>query len=164
MKTSPAPTLYLICGKIASGKSTFARELAEQPGTLLIAMDHWMSTLYPVENKSIEDFARLSSRLREAMEPHIIDILAENLSIVLDFPANTVSWRKWMRNIISQTHVSHELHVLDVPDEVCKERLHRRNQAGDHPYQVDDETYDLFTKHYCPPMPDEHFNVIMHPL
>ena len=60
-------TLYLLCGKIAAGKSTLARRLAERPATLLITMDHWMSLLFPTENRTIEDFARLSARLRAAM-------------------------------------------------------------------------------------------------
>src|SRR5262245_64949711 len=86
-------------------------------------MDHWMSTLFPVENKTIDDFARLSARLREAMGPHVIGILRHGLSVVLDFPANTVKWRNWMRSLINEADVAHELHVLDVADRVCKQRL-----------------------------------------
>jgi predicted kinase len=40
-------TLYLLCGKIAAGKSSLARQLAARPQTLLIEMDVWMSTLFP---------------------------------------------------------------------------------------------------------------------
>ena len=86
-------------------------------------MDDWMSVLYPTENRTIEDFARLSARLREAMGPHVVDILRQDLSVVLDFPANTVKWRAWMRSIISAANVAHELHILDVPDVICKARL-----------------------------------------
>jgi hypothetical protein len=43
------------------------------------------------------------------MEPHVIDILREGLSVVLDFPANTVKWRSWMRSLIDEAHVAHEL-------------------------------------------------------
>ena len=68
------------------------------PATLLITMDHWMSLLFPTENRTIEDFARLSARLRAAMGPHIVDILRQDLSVVLDFPANTVILRSWMRS------------------------------------------------------------------
>src|ERR1700722_15513512 len=53
METPRPTTLYLLCGKIAAGKSTLARQLAIRPRTLLIEMDHWMSTLFPVENRTI---------------------------------------------------------------------------------------------------------------
>jgi predicted kinase len=146
---APRPTtLHLLCGKIASGKSTLARRLAARPATLLISMDHWMSTLFPTENQTIEDFTRLSARLRAAMAPHIVDILQQDLSVVLDFPANTVSWRSWMRSLINQTGVAHELHVLDVPDALCKERLRQRNERGEHPYQVSEAEFDMFTSYF----------------
>jgi predicted kinase len=162
MERDRSATLYLLCGKIAAGKSTLARKLATQPATLLITMDHWMSTLYPVENRTIEDFTRLSARLRDAIGPHIIDILRQDLSVVLDFPANTVRWRSWMRTLINEADVAHELHVLDLPDAVCKERLRQRNSSGENPYQVDETTYDQFMSYFVLPTPDEGFNVIRH--
>jgi len=162
METVRATTLYLICGKIAAGKSTLARQLAGRPATLLITMDHWMSILFPTENNTIEDFARLSARLRAAMGPHVVDILRQDLSVVLDFPANTVSWRRWMRSLITEANVAHELHVLEASDAVCKARLRERNESGDHQYQVDEATYDLFMSYFVPPTPDEGFNVIVH--
>jgi hypothetical protein len=125
-------------------------------------MDHWMSTLFPVENRTIEDFARLSARLRDAMGPHVVDILRQSLCVVLDFPANTVKWRSWMRSLIDEANVAHELHFLDVSDTTCKARLRQRNRGGDHPYQVDEPTYDLFMNYFVPPTPEEGFNVIVH--
>jgi hypothetical protein len=35
------------------------------------------------------------------MGPHIVDILQQGLSVVLDFPANTVTYRNWMRSLIT---------------------------------------------------------------
>jgi predicted kinase len=157
-----ATTLYLLCGKIASGKSSLARGLAAGPQTLLIEMDVWMSTLFPTENRTIEDFTKLSARLRAAMGPHIVEILRKDVSVVLDFPANTVSWRDWMRSLVAEAGVAHELHVLDVPDAICKERLRRRNEGGEHTYQVDEATYDRFMAYLVPPTSDEGFNVILH--
>jgi predicted kinase len=155
-------TLHLLCGKIAAGKSTLARQLASHPRTLLIGMDHWMSTLFPIENETIDDFARLSARLRDAMGPHVVDILRQEVSVVLDFPANTLKWRGWMRSLIEAANVGHELHFLDVADAVCKERLRKRNVSGDHPYQIDEPTYDLFMSYFVPPGSDEGFNVVVH--
>lgn len=96
------------------------------------------------------------------MGPHVVDILKLDLSVVLDFPANTVNWRSWMRTLITEAGVAHELHVLDFPDAICKERLQRRNADGEHPYQVSEATYDLFTSYFVPPGPDEGFNIVVH--
>lgn len=162
MTNAHETTLYLLCGKIAAGKSTLARNLASRPSTLLISMDHWMSTLFPGEVTTIEEYVDRSTRLRVAMAPHVVDILRQNVSVVLDFPANTKIWRSWMRTLFVDAKVVHELHFLDVPDAVCKARLRERNVEGAHQYQVDEATYDLFTSYFVPPAGDEGFNIVVH--
>jgi len=121
-----------------------------------------MSNLFPDDLKTIDDYGRFSARLRVAMGPHIVDILRHDLSVVLDFPANTVSNRNWMRSLITRAEVAHELHLLDVPDGVCKQRLQERNRGGEHPFQVSEAEYDLFTSYFVPPGPNEGFNVVVH--
>jgi predicted kinase len=162
MEQARLPTLYLLCGKIGAGKSTLARSLAARPATLLISEDHWTSNLFAGDLKTIEDYGRLSARLRAAMGPHVVDILRQGLSVVLDFPANTVRNREWMRSLIAGANVAHELHWLDIPDAVCKQRLRERNASGEHPFQVTDAEYDQFTSYFSPPRPDEGFNVVAH--
>ena len=142
-------TLYLICGKIAAGKSTLARRLSARAPALLISEDHWTSKLFADDLKTIEDYGRLSARLRAAMEPHVVDILRQGLSVVLDFPANTVKNRDWTRSLITEAQVDHELHWLDIPDAVCKQRLRERNASGEHPFQVSDAEYDQFTRYFA---------------
>src|SRR5882672_5890537 len=119
MESAHPPTLYLLCGTIAAGKSTLARRLAARPATLLITEDHWTSNLFSDDLRTIDDYARYSARLRAAMGPHVVDILRQGLSVVLDFPANTAKNRDWMRSLIAQAEVAHELHLLDLPDAVC---------------------------------------------
>jgi hypothetical protein len=96
------------------------------------------------------------------MGPHVVDILRKDISVVLDFPANTVTWRSWMQSLTSEAGVAHELHVLDFPDAICKERLRQRNAGGDHPYHLTEETFDLFTSYFVPPGLEEGFNVVVH--
>jgi predicted kinase len=162
MESAHTPTLYLFCGKIAAGKSTLARHLAARPATLLIGEDHWMSNLFSGDLRTIDDYRRFSARLRAAMGPHIVNILQQGLSIVLDFPANTVSNRNWMRSLITQANAAHELHLIDIPDAICKRRLRERNALGEHPFVVDEAQYDLFTSYFVPPEPSEGFNVFVH--
>lgn len=162
MATPAAPTLHLFCGRIAAGKSTLARSIAARPRTLLIALDDWMSALYPTEVRGIEDFAELTTRLRGVMAPHLVAILRQGISIALDFPANTPRWRAWMRAVFEAAAVRHELHLLDVPDAVCRARLRARNASGEHVYRIDEATYDQFMQYFMPPTADEGFNLIVH--
>jgi predicted kinase len=158
----PRPTLYLLCGKIAAGKSTLASRLSVRPATVLISEDHWNANLFHAELQTLDDYARYSRRLRAAMGPHVVSLLKIRVSVVLDFPANTVESRRWMRGIFEEANAENELHFLDVPDEVCKRRLRERNAAGLHPFQTGEADYDLFTSYFTPPSPEEGFNVIVH--
>jgi predicted kinase len=162
MPQSNKTTLYLLCGKIAAGKSTLAMQLAARPSTLLISEDHWTSKLFGDDLKTIDDYSRLSERLRSAMGPHVVDVLRLGVSVVLDFPANVISYRDWMRSLFTQANVAHELHFLDTPDAICKQRLQERNAGGKHAFHVTEAEYDLFTSYFEPPEPDEGFNIIVH--
>jgi predicted kinase len=162
MQVNEATKLYLLCGKIAAGKTTLARELAARPSTILISEDHWTSKLFADDLKTIDDYSRLSARLRSAMGPHVVDILSIGVSVVLDFPANIASYRDWMRSMFENAKVAHELHFLDAPDAICKQRLHERNTSGKHPFHVSDAEYDLFASYFEPPQSSEGFNIVLH--
>lgn len=159
---SNEPTLHLVCGKIAAGKSTLVNELGRQPGTVVVREDFWLARLYPGEQKSLADYVRNSTRLRSAMGPHLIDLLRNGLSVALDFPANTPGSRAWMRTLFERAGCAHRLHWLDVADEECKARLRRRNESGEHEFAVTVEDFDLFTAHFVPPAADEGFEVVLH--
>jgi predicted kinase len=150
----------MLCGKIASGKSTLAGRLASELDTVRLSEDHFLSRLYPGEIATLEDYVRCSGRLRDAIGPHIEALLRAGVSVVLDFQANTPASRAWMRSLFQAAAAAHVLHYLDVADQVCLERLHSRNASGAHDYQVTDEDFAIFTSHFVPPAEAEGFNVL----
>jgi predicted kinase len=156
------PTLHMICGKIAAGKSTLARRLADAPATILISEDVWLATLYRDEQRTVAEYARNARRLREVMGGHVEALLRAGLSVVLDFPANTVANRQWMRGLFEKAGARHRLHVIDVPDAVCKARLRQRNAAGTHQFTVSDAEFDEITGFLVPPSADEGFETTVY--
>ncbi|WP_282605386.1 ATP-binding protein [Pelagibius sp. Alg239-R121] len=154
------PTLHLLCGKIAAGKSTLASHLASEPKTILISEDVWMARLYPGEVVALDDYTRCSGRLKEVMGPHAEALLNAGISVVLDFPANTLHQRRWLRGIFESARAAHKLHHLDVPDEICKARLRQRNLQGAHNFTPSDDDFDLITSYFVPPSSEEGFDII----
>lgn len=157
-----SPTLHVLCGKIAAGKSTFAAKLCRENGTVLLAEDDWLSALFSSEMSSPSDYVRCSSKLRKIMGPHVVSLLNAGVSVVLDFAANTLEQRAWMRTIIEESGASHQLHVFNASDELCLARLRERNARGDHPFAVTEEQFLRFSKHFAAPSLDEGFNIVMH--
>jgi predicted kinase len=43
------PTLHVMCGKLASGKTTLARRIAEESDAVFVCEDVWLSRLFPDE-------------------------------------------------------------------------------------------------------------------
>ena len=159
---SAEPTLHLLCGKIAAGKSSLAARLGSAPLTVIVSEDQWMFPLFGSEMKAVEDYVRFSARLRRAMAPHLVALLKAGMSVVLDYPANTVANRAWMRSIFEEAGAAHQLHWLDVPDEICRARLHARNAGGEHEFAATDEQFDLITAYFVPPTAEEGFEMVVH--
>jgi predicted kinase len=159
-----AATLYCIYGNVAAGKTTLARKLAAQHGAVLLSEDEWLVRL-EAEIESFDDFRRHARRLRAAIGPHVIELLRLGISVVLDFPANTVKDRVWIRSLFEAADAAHELHVLEPPDEVCKARLRTRNETkpeGIYYGFVPEETLELVMRLLAPPTEAEGFNIISH--
>jgi len=154
-------TLHLLCGKIAAGKSTLAARLAAAPGTVAIAEDDWTSALFGEEMKEAADYVRVSARLRAAMGPHVAALLEAGLDVVLDFPGNTRKTRAFWRDVAEAADAKIALHWIDVPEDVCRARLHRRNADGVHAFAgVTDEQFDLITSYFEPPEEDEDMTIV----
>ena len=155
-------TLHFVCGKMAAGKSAFARELARTHQGLLLEEDHFLATLFPGGIHSVADYVTYSTRVREALSEHIVALLWSGITVVLDFPGNTRNQRRWFRQLIDRAQASHELHYLDVSDDVCKAQLRERSKglSPGSPFTTDAE-FEAITRYFEPPSTEEGFNVVL---
>lgn len=155
-------TIHLFCGKIASGKSTLAAKLSNAPRTVLISEDEWLGALFADRISTGADYLHYSSKLQIVITTHVTALLQAGTSVVLDFPANTVAQRRWMRQIVQESGAAHEMHVLDPPDEICLERLRARNANATHKFATTEEQFHQFAKHFIVPTEQEGFSIIWH--
>ncbi len=154
-------TLHFFCGKMAAGKSTLARELAEKHNAILLREDHWLAQLYPEEIGDISGYLKYSFRLKNVLANHIQSLLSRGVSIVLDFPGNTKEQRSWFRDIYQQQNCSHVLHFVDVSDVICKRQLKERSKDKEDgiPFTSEEE-FDAITKYFQAPTESEGFNIV----
>jgi predicted kinase len=160
---STSAKLIFLCGKMAAGKSTLARDLASQENAVLLVQDELLDRLFPGEIVDIPEFVKYSSRLNDALASHICSLLAKGISVVLDFPANTKAQRTWFRLLFEAANAEHELHFVDAPDNLCKRQLKDRSKdlPPGTPWTTDAE-FDAITAYFQPPSNDEEFNVVHH--
>lgn len=56
------PTVYLICGFIGAGKSTFSKKLEEKTGAVRVTKDEWSIRLIG-KNPTIDGYAEWDSKI-----------------------------------------------------------------------------------------------------
>ncbi len=155
--------LLFLCGKMAAGKSTLSRALAEREKAVLLAQDELLERLFPGEIVDIASFVTYSSRVKDALGPHICALLSNGVSVVLDFPGNTRHQRTWFRRLFEDAGAEHELHFIDASDELCRRQLKERSQGRPvGAAWTTNAAFDAITAYFEPPAVDEDFNVIRH--
>ncbi len=148
---------------MAAGKSTLARKLAEENNVILLVEDEWLAQLFPDEIATISDYIKYEPRLKKVMLSHVIALLSRDVSVVLDFPANTVEQRQWFRCLYETANVAHILHYLDVSDEVCKRQLKERSRGKPEGSAfTTDAEFEAITQYFQPPSSSEGFDMFIH--
>jgi len=119
-------TLIFFCGKMGAGKSTKSQQLALDRKAVLISEDEWLASLYPGQIASFEDYIKFSGLLKPLVKSLVQNILCSGTNVVMDFPANTVSQRKWFKAIVSEIDAPHELIYLNTSEEICLKQIAQR--------------------------------------
>ena len=153
--------LIFLCGKMAAGKSTLARELTGRDAAVLLVQDEFLQALFPGEITDVAGYLKYSTRLQDALTPHIGALLRRGLTVVLDFPANTRTQRAWFRKLIDKSGVAHELHYICASDALCKHQLRERSKdlPPGTPWTSEAE-FDAITAHFEPPAEEERFHIV----
>ena len=125
VQAGQAPTLFLMVGLPASGKTVRARELAVERGALRLTPDDWALTLFGQEDRHQEPGGKrwlLEGRLVALA----IDALRLRLSVVLDFGLWSRDERSALRWLAASVGASCEIVYLPVEREVQWSRIQNR--------------------------------------
>lgn len=153
-------TLIFLCGKMGAGKSTLSRQLAEAENRVLISEDEWLAALYADEINDFDTYLKYSARLKPLLKKHVQELLCSGVSVVMDFPANTVNQRLWFRSIFTDCGAAHKLMHLNHSDALCLSQLDKRRQS--HPERAMFDTEAMFwhvSGYFQPPTMDEGFDL-----
>lgn len=155
--------LHVIYGWPGAGKTTRARELAAHSPAVMFCEDEWLAALVTEPITSVPQYVAASTRIRTVIGPLATRVLELGTSTVFDFAGNTPAHRAWARSIAEAAGAEVCLHVLEVPADECRRRLHERNQskpAGLYFGEVSDALFDSVVRHIVPPTEDEGLRII----
>ncbi len=157
-------TVFIVCGNTAAGKSTYSAALAKEQNAIRFSIDPWMQTLYGADyNPSKNDFNWLIERTERCkiQMRHIAEqLIAQNISVVLDFGFGDRQSREYYRTWAISHGAEVSLHFLDVPMEERRRRVRKRNEekGATFAFEVTDEMFDYVEAMFTPPSDDELVN------
>lgn len=146
------PTLHLLVGLPASGKTTLARRLEEEHQALRLTPDEWMLPLFGVGDVDGK---------RDVLEGRLLwsvaaRALALGVSVVLDFGFWSRLEREDYRARGEALGARVELHVLDLSREELWQRLEARNRdLPPDTFPVTRAELGEWTRWYEPPTEEE---------
>jgi len=159
---SKCGVLHFFCGKMAAGKSTKAVQLLTHDKTVLISEDEWLKALFLDEIKTLNDYINYSARLKPLLLTHIQQLLLSGMSVVLDFPGNTVNQRAWFKEIYSENNFPHILHYIEASDELCLKQLAVRSKNNIGEAFTTEKEFHVINKYFQAPSENEGFNIHLH--
>lgn len=153
--------LYFFCGKMGAGKSTKSKQLAIEKHAVLLSEDEWLSSLYPNQINSFEDYLKFSAQLKPILKKHVQNILSVGTDVVMDFPGNTQKQRKWFLDIASEVNANHQLIFLNLNNEQCLRQIaQRRNEQPERAAFDTEATFIQVTKFFEAPEASEGLNIL----
>ena len=154
-------TLYFFCGKMGAGKSTKSKQLAVDKHAVLLSEDEWLSSLYPNEIASFEDYLKFSAQIKPLVKKHVQNILSVGTDVVMDFPANTQKLRKWFLEMASEVNAKHQLIFLNLNNEQCLHQIaQRRNEQPERAAFDTEAVFIQVTRFFEPPEASEGLNIL----
>jgi len=135
------PTLHLIHGYIASGKTTYAKKLEIETSAVRFTLDEWMVNLYGV-NPPADQFTQYEDNIKIMIWQMAEQFLKNDISVILDYGFWKRSDRDDYKNRASNLGVKCKLHILILDDEIALSRLKSRtNEMPDGALFIDETAY-----------------------
>ena len=152
-----SPKVFLMCGKICSGKSVHADELRRKYRAVVLSVDEITLALFGQDaGNRLDDYA---AKTKAYLYRKSLEILGSGISVILDWGFWTKEERAYAKRFYESRNIPCELHYIDIDDREWLRRLQKRNTAvrrhETDAYYVDEGLAAKFEAVFEPPEPWE---------
>lgn len=122
--------VILICGKIGSGKTTYANRLADQMNAVIITQDELMLGIFGAElyEEEPEKYEKYCSRMESYVKRKAGEAAKAGANVICENGFWSRSERDELRQFYSDRGVAFELHYIDTPEEQRLQNIRCRNR------------------------------------
>ncbi len=133
--------VILICGKICSGKSYYARQIQKEFNAVILSTDE--ATYDLINNEQGEFYNIFAERVNRYLSKKAVEIIHAGANVILDWGFWTNKERMEISDFFQSNNVPFEWHYIDVDDETWHQNIETRNSAiksgnGGSDFYVDD--------------------------
>jgi predicted kinase len=150
-------TIYLICGFIGAGKTTFAKKLEEKTGAMKITKDEWSIRLIG-NDPTINGYAEWDRKIIDLSRDIAFQLAEKGIDVIMDEGFWEKETRDEMRKRADVIGAKVVMYYLDTPIETIRERVVGRNNnlTGD-AFHISEELFEGYLKYWQPPTKDEDY-------
>lgn len=149
------PTLFIICGMPASGKTTFTKNIIEKYGAIHLSEDEWLKDLI-----SMYDNDEMRNNVAGLHRKFASQLLGKGINVVMDGGYYKKEERDLLKNIAKNSGANFELHYLKVDFSILNTRRIERNKNIKKEFHTTEENLKKAEKLFQEPASDE--NHILH--
>jgi predicted kinase len=151
------PIVYLICGFIGAGKTTFAKKLEEKTGAVRVTKDEW-SIRFIGNDPTIDGYAEWDRKIIGLSRDVAFYLAEKRIDVIMDEGFWEKETRDEMRRRADAIGAKVVMYYLETPIETIRERVVGRNNnlTGDS-FKISREMLDNYLKQWQPPSEDEDY-------
>ena len=120
------PKVLIMCGKICSGKSTYAEKLKLENKAVILSVDELTLALF--ENQAGEKLDFYVEKLKKYFLKKSLDIVEAGADVILDWGFWTKKERDYAREFYDSRNISYQFYYMNVGIDEWKKRISKRNQ------------------------------------
>ena len=117
--------VILICGKPCSGKTTYAKSLLKANSAVILSTDEIGFALFGAYG--LYEHGCVVEKLVKYLYGKSLEIIEAGINVIIDWGFWTQSERQEITTFYKKHNVAFEWHYIDVPNEVLRENLNKRN-------------------------------------
>ena len=149
--------VILICGKICSGKSTYAEQLRIQNNAVLLSTDEITLALFGQHcGDKHDDYVE---RTQNYLFNKSLELIETGINVILDWGFWLKEERDYAREFYNSRDIECEFHYINISDETWKTCLKKRNSEilakETSAYYIDDNLAEKFAAIFEVPNEDE---------
>ena len=117
--------IYLICGKICSGKTYHAKQLKEKYNTVILSTDE--ATFDLINNEQGEFYNVFAARVNNYLKKKAAEIALAGANVILDWGFWTKKDRADISAYFLKRNIPFEWYYIDIDDEIWQRNIAERN-------------------------------------